>query len=91
MGEIIRTFTIKEENDLAKIADIRLEKTKYEYTGSEIKPEVTVTVDDEDEDLVEGQDYELVYEDNIEAGEATVTIKGIGKYEGEVVRLLLGE
>ena len=91
MGEIIRTFTIKEENDLAKIADIRLEKTKYEYTGSEIKPEVTVTVDDEDEDLVEGQDYELVYEDNIEAGEATVTIKGIGKYEGEVVRTFMIE
>ena len=91
MGEITRTFTIKEENDLAKIADIRLEKTKYEYTGSEIKPEVTVTVDDEDEDLVEGQDYELVYEDNIEAGEATVTIKGIGKYEGEVVRTFMIE
>ena len=33
--------------------------------------------------LVEGTDYEVEYSDNIEAGSATVTVKGIGENTGE--------
>ena len=51
------------------------------YTGEEIKPEIVVK--DGDKVLVEGEDYEVSYEENIETGEATVTITGTGNYTGE--------
>lgn len=33
-------------------------------------------------ELTEGTDYELEYENNVDPGTATVTVKGIGKYKG---------
>ena len=53
-----------------------------EYTGSAITPEVIVK--DGSTNLVEGTDYTIAYSDNINAGEATVTITGKGKYTGTV-------
>ena len=51
-----------------------------DYTGEEIKK--TVAIQDvassmEPIDLVEGTDFEVTYSDNIDAGEATITITGI--------------
>ena len=48
------------------------------YTGSEIT-QVPVIMDG-DTILTEGQDYELSYENNINAGTATMIITGTGKY-----------
>ncbi len=48
------------------------------YTGFEVKPEVAI------EGLVEDRDYEVSYKDNVNAGTATVTVKGIRGYEGEM-------
>ena len=47
------------------------------YNGEQIKPEVTSDV------YKQGTDYEVVYGENKNAGEGTVTIKGIGDYKGE--------
>ena len=58
---------------------------EYVYTGSEIKPEIIVT-DDDGEELVPDEDYTVEYKDNIDAGEATIIITGIGLYSGEVIR-----
>ncbi len=56
----------------------------YEYTGSQIAPVPVVTVDGKT--LEEGVDYEVTYGENTEIGTTgTVTITGIGNYEGEVV------
>ena len=52
--------------------------TPVEYTGGQIKPEVTVVGD-----YKEGTDYEVIYGENTNAGEGTVAIKGIGDYKGE--------
>ncbi|HIQ82541.1 MAG TPA: hypothetical protein IAA52_05505 [Candidatus Pullichristensenella stercorigallinarum] len=51
------------------------------YTGWGIEPEIVVK--DGDKTLVEGTDYEVIYEDNVDAGTATVTITGKGNYSGE--------
>lgn len=53
------------------------------YTGSEIKP--TITVKDGSKILIEGTDYEVSYTNNINAAGAaapTVTITGKGNYAG---------
>lgn len=52
-----------------------------EYTGSEIKPDLTVKVDGTV--LTAGTDYDAVYKNNIEAGKATVTLTGKNNYSGE--------
>ena len=53
------------------------------YDGEEHKNKPTVTDTKTDKVLVEGTDYTLAYsEDVINAGTVTVTVKGIGNYEG---------
>ncbi|MCC8029683.1 MAG: hypothetical protein LIO75_07815 [Lachnospiraceae bacterium] len=69
------------------------------YTGSELTPDilVTATVADETEDSTEGEtaddasftltagtDYTVAYENNTDAGTATYTITGTGRYQGTV-------
>ena len=49
-------------------------------TGSEITPEVTVKC--LDRVLSEGVDYTVAYSDNVKKGTATVTVTGIGAYDG---------
>ena len=51
------------------------------YTGGEIEPEIVVK--DGDTVLVEGEDYEVSFEENTDAGTVTVTITGTGNYAGE--------
>ncbi len=50
------------------------------YTGSEIMPELTVKC--LDVSMVEGIDYVATFSNNIEKGTATVTVTGIGAYDG---------
>ena len=59
--------------------DFSLEYSETLETGKEIKPLVKNTAS-----LVEGTDYKVEYKNNIEVGEATVSIVGIGKCIGEV-------
>lgn len=51
------------------------------YTGKEIRPEVKVTSNGQP--LKEGQDYDIVYQNNIEVGKASITVTGKGVYAGE--------
>lgn len=66
-------------------AEITLSGTSFEYTGKEITPEVKVIY--QGNTLVKDKDYILIYENNIEVGEAAVEIDGIGEYEGVAVAL----
>ena len=50
------------------------------YTGSPIRPKLSVTCDGEK--LTHGSDYLLVWRHNVNAGVAWVTVKGAGKYSG---------
>lgn len=75
------SFTITEE---ISETNVTLDKESYEYTGSQIKPSVTVTHGDKT--LVENTDYTLSYGSNIDVSTGgTVTIAGIGTYEGSSI------
>ena len=54
----------------------------YEYSGSRIRP--VVNVYDNGELLVEGRDYALRYENNLDAGTATVWVRGNDRHKGTV-------
>ncbi len=55
----------------------------YTYTGKEMTP--TLLVKDGDATLVLDKDYKVVAKHGIEAGDAYVTIEGIGNYSGRKV------
>ncbi len=67
-------------------ADIRNTKisgiNNAEYTGKAIEPKPVVTLGDVT--LKEGTDYKLSYKNNVNIGEATVTITGINNLQGSV-------
>lgn len=50
------------------------------YTGSTITP--SLQIENNGDTLIEGTDYSSTYSDNINAGTATVTVNGNGKYSG---------
>lgn len=54
------------------------------YTGKEIRPELNITVDGLTLEL--DKDYTVVYENNVNVGEAKVKITFIGNYSGETSR-----
>lgn len=68
------------------------------YTGEEVCPRVDVRLNTESYDEaygnggasrsedapIEGQDYTVSYEDNVEPGMATAVVRGRGRYTGEV-------
>lgn len=58
---------------------ISLAFTSATYTGSEIRPGVTVKSEDGSYTLTEGVEYSLSYSNNVNAGQASVTITGIGQ------------
>lgn len=62
-------------------AVIELDNTNFDYTGSEIEPEVT-SVRLKGVTLSAGKDYEVSYSDNVNAGTAHCIIAGIGEYSG---------
>lgn len=67
-----------------KLSDSMLEALgEYEYTGSEIKPDVVVK--DGDKVLVLGVDYNVLYTNNTDVGKAIVSITGAGNYDGNII------
>lgn len=82
-GEKEYTFQIEKK----KVTDDNTEITGISdstYTGSEISPELGITVDGRT--LAVDTDYTVTYENNVNVGTATVTIKFIGNYDGEITR-----
>lgn len=61
-------------------AEVTLDQDLFFYDGKAKTPKATVTLDSNV--LEEGIDYRVTYENNVEAGEAKIVIKGIAKYEG---------
>ncbi len=64
--------------------DVTLGDAELVYNGAEQKPAVTVAKGGTP--LVEGRDYTVSYADHINAGEATVTVTGIGGCVGQVTK-----
>ena len=94
-GQVNINFTIEKEAGTPEFqliqlqgTDVTLEGTKFTHTGKAIEPKVTVTV--KGKVLTLGQDYSLVYENNINVGTAYAVVRGIATasetvgYTGEV-------
>ena len=64
--------------------DVLIDGTEFTFTGEAIEPGITVTV--AGKELTAGEDYTLVYEDNIQPGTASVTVTGVADkgYTGSV-------
>ena len=75
-GEMSTRFTIKGNIAISTVTTIPVQN----YTGKEVKPEPTVKY--EGRTLLKGVDYELTYQNNVEAGKASITINGIGEEFG---------
>ena len=65
-------------------AGVKLSKSSYIYTGKAKKPAATVTLNGKT--LAAGTDYKVSYASNVNVGTAKVTVTGIGKYKGTVVK-----
>lgn len=68
---------------------VTLSADRFGYTGEEIKPGVTVSLGGKT--LIEGEDYSVVYQDNIKKGTGKVIVLGEGIYKGSVVRTFVIE
>ena len=82
---LIRGLTVVEDNNRQSIADcsVTLEETTFTYNGSAHKPIPTVKLNNTT--LFADQDYTVFYKDNINAGQATIEIVGMGEYWGTVI------
>ncbi len=65
-------------NDIVFPFDGKTDIRVFPYTGEEIKPCTGVSGESMPEPLVEGEDFELIYSDNIKCGLASVTAKAKG-------------
>ena len=82
-GTLEKTFTIKGTAiSKAKLTYRETGTKSYSpaYTGSEIRPEITLTVGEKT--LKEKKDYTISYTNNVKAGKATIILTGIGGYTG---------
>ena len=80
VGFLTKTFKITGTAiSKAKVSGI---DASYAYTGADIKPLPIITYNGAT--LVEGTDYTLSYDKNVDIGTATLTINGKGGYTGSV-------
>lgn len=75
-----RTVNFDIARELSEKTAIRGVASVYTYTGSPITP--PIRIEEGGALLVKGVDYEASYSQNVDAGTATILIKGIGKYTG---------
>ena len=75
------TFTKRSEivNKAITESDVIMNETTYTYTGAEIIPDYTVVVGGVT--LEKGVDYTEVVTHNVDVGEATLTITGMGDFD----------
>ncbi|SDB21769.1 leucine-rich repeat protein [Butyrivibrio sp. INlla16] len=70
---------MKKTQDISQKTAV-LSAEEFTYTGSPITPEVKI------EGLTKDVDFKVEYSNNIEVGEGTVTITGIGAYKGKITK-----
>ncbi len=86
MNEIqIYFYDSSETNNTTSIDEFKIQPISEQiYTGKSICPEVRVIHESSGEELKAEENYVVSYENNINVGEATVKVVGIGNYSGEI-------
>ena len=80
-GAASATFEIGQK-DLSSFDVALIDEQRH--TGAAITPALTVTDPDRKEPLIQGLDFTADYKNNINVGEAQVTITGMGNYMGTI-------
>lgn len=78
-GVVIKTFEITPKSLAGWTEGMMLGGAPYIYNGAEHKPTLTLTTNN-GVDLMPDTDYSCEYLNNIDAGEATIVVKGKGNY-----------
>ncbi|MCQ2566859.1 MAG: chitobiase/beta-hexosaminidase C-terminal domain-containing protein [Mogibacterium sp.] len=73
-----KTYTV--DKGVITAGMVSLSASTYTYTGKAKTPAVIIN------GLVKGTDYTVSYANNTKVGQATVTVTGIGNYEGTVTK-----
>ena len=73
-GSLKKTFTVKALDLTSSYAKVGIPYSAYTYTGSAIKPAVTVKF--KDGDVIPADQYTVSYSNNTKVGTATITVKG---------------
>ena len=81
-GYVTKSFTINRA-DISSCT-VTLSDESLTYTGSSLRP--TVTVKSGDKELTLNQDYYVSYRNNWDAGTASVIVNGSGYYTGSVTK-----
>ena len=79
---VTKSFTINRAN--ISSCTVTLSDESLTYTGSSLRP--TVTVKSGDKELTLNQDYYVSYRNNLDAGTASVIVNGSGNYTGSVTK-----
>ncbi len=79
-GENVNVTNADYEREIDKCA-VSLASSSFTYNGKSAAPEVTVK--DGAAALIEEKDYVVICKNNTQAGRATATVYGIGKYKGQ--------
>lgn len=79
-GTITRTFIINKKS--IKGFTVSLSKKTYTYNGKKRNP--TIKVKNGNKELIQGTDYKVSYNNNVNAGTAKVIVSGLGKYSGTI-------
>ncbi len=84
-----KDFIIQRREIEGNFQVVLVDGTQYWYTGEAVEPEVKVyalTPELVETVLVEGVDYDVTYENNVNAGEAKLVVEGKGNFAGIVER-----
>lgn len=80
-------FTIKPKKIYNANCEIDLDSSEFQYTGKEIEPEMQVRIlgrEMANNSLIKGEDYDVIYENNTQIGNAIIKIEGKGNFSGTV-------
>lgn len=77
-GSIEKNFTIQKAN----LTNLKAALTMNRYTYDKTAKTPEVIIDNAGNALVAGRDYTIIYKNNINPGQATVVVNGIGNYQG---------
>ncbi|MDE5939798.1 MAG: InlB B-repeat-containing protein [Lachnospiraceae bacterium] len=85
-GTVTANFRIVDKAKLLSASSIKIDAISAQtFTGSAVEPALHI-VDKSDKNkevtLEKGMHYEVTYRNNVNAGKATVTVRGIGNYAG---------
>ena len=83
-GYVVGIYAFTNQTNKINISNAKVLKlvSQKKYTGSQIQQDIRVVLNNKE--LKKNTDYTISYSNNINAGTATITITGTGRYQGTI-------